>query len=151
MDSLSVTIVAACLEKLLSLFAATDHIDGAEAEMPAQTDNHFSKGAAGRSLQQPCSRRHLEDQARYDESSGRVYKERRRLVVRDVPGQGHHALRRYDDLLLPIPPRFIEYGNATADQQPTKQASPRLHDADPLRSRRGWQLGPMTVLAANQE
>src|SRR5438552_11847509 len=53
--------VTACLEKFLCLFAATDYVDGAKAKMPAQPDDHPSESTAGRGLQQPGSRRHLQD------------------------------------------------------------------------------------------
>src|SRR5262249_54069485 len=98
-----------------------------------------------------CARRHSENQARHDERGGRVDKKRRRLLVRDVLGYGHHAEGRYDDLLLPVPACFIEHGYALAEPQPTQKTAPRLHDADSLDSRRGGQLRPVTVLAANRE
>src|SRR5262249_21621159 len=46
---------------------------------------------------------------------------------------------------------LMELALAGAYPHPTKQAAPRFHDTDPLRSRRGGQLGPVTVLAANHE
>ena len=103
------------LEKLLALFTAAYHVDGAEPEMPAETNDHPSESTPGRGLQQPGPVRHVENAARHQKRTGGIDKESRRLLVCDAVRHRHDLVSRHHNVLLPIASLAVE------DRDPTSQ------------------------------
>src|SRR5205823_5855650 len=115
--------IGALAQQLLSLLAAANDVDRAEASVLAEADHHAAQGAAGGSLQQPGAARHFQDVLRHGERRGGIDEKSRHLLVGEISRDGDRLVSGNDHLLAPGAAESAEDRDAAAPPPPAEQSA----------------------------
>ncbi len=121
--------------QFLDLFSPADDVEGAEAVELAEADDHFADFAGGGGLEEPFSRRHLEDIADHRQGGRGVDEEGGGLLVGPIIGNGEDLASGGDGVFGPGAEARSEDGDATSAAEAGQPAAAvRFDQADALKA-----------------